>query len=190
MTNITEVQFSLYGAGINTPGGQKPAKQGTLKDVYDWMTSVKMMKLTEELRSIKDEKMQKAFKAEKLPFVTFSGTFCYRNAKGLIQHSSLQCFDFDHLGGKEQVWRVREILKSDPYFETELLFTSPRADGVKWVTQIDLSRGSHELWYGAIRNYLLKTYNLEADPSPSNVASACFLCHDANLIINPLIAPF
>ncbi len=188
--DITKVLFSLYGAGINTPQGQKPVKQGTLKDVYAWMNSMHMMELTHELRSIKDEKAQKAFKAERLPFATFSGQFRYRNAQGLIEHSGLQCFDIDHLANKDEVWRVRKLLEADEYFDTELMFTSPRGNGVKWVTHIDLSRGTHEQWYAAIREHLRRAYGIEADPMPANVASACFLCWDANVIINPQVAPY
>lgn len=146
---------------------------------------MKMMQLTKELRAIEDEKQQKAFKAERLPFATFSGTFSYRNQQGLIEHSGLLCFDFDHLGGKDNLWKVRKQLESDPYFETMLMFTSPRGDGVKWVTHIDLDRGPHEKWYRAVSNYLHQTYSLEADKAPANVASACFLCWDANMVINP-----
>lgn len=178
--------FSLFAAGINKAESQRPYKQeGTLEDVYRWMNSMKMMQLTQQLRSITDEKEQKAFKASHLPFATFSGTFSYRNQQGLIDHSGQLCFDFDHLGGKENLWKARKQLENDPYFDTMLMFTSPRGDGVKWVTHIDLSRGPHEKWYRAVSNYLRQTYGLEADKAPANVASACFLCWDADMVINP-----
>lgn len=188
--DITKAVVSLFGAGINSPNGQKPAKQGTLLDVYNWMTSMRLMNLTHELRAIEDEKAQKAFKVGKLPFVTFSGQFSYRNAKGLITHSGLQCFDIDHLANKDEVWRVRKQLETDNFFETELMFTSPRGNGVKWVTHIDLTRGTHEQWYAAIREHLRRAYGIEADPMPASVASSCFLCWDANLVINPKIIAF
>lgn len=188
--DVLNAKFSLFSAGINTQGGQKPYMQGTLKDVYTWMNSQKMVDLTHELRSIKDEKEQKAFKAERLPFVTFSGQFSYRNAKGLIQHSGLLCFDIDHLANEDEVWHIRKLLQEDVYFDTDFMFTSPRGTGVKWVTHIDLARGTHEQWYAAIREYLRRTYGIEADPLPANVASACFLCFDANLVVNSIVAPF
>lgn len=177
-------QCSIFAPGINKAAGQHPCLQGTLYDVYRWMNSMEMMQITQQLRSIPEEKEQKAFKAERLPFFTPSGTFAYRNAKGLIKHSQMVCFDFDHLGGKERLWQARHLLENDPTFETLLMFTSPRGDGVKWITHIDLSRGSHEMWYRAIANYLSATYGLEADKAPANVASACFLCWDADLVIN------
>lgn len=63
MKDVTTAHFSLFAAGINKPSSQRPYKQGTLKDVYCWMNSMKMMQLTEQLRGIKDEKEQKLFKA-------------------------------------------------------------------------------------------------------------------------------
>ncbi len=113
MKDVTSARFSLFAAGINKPSSQRPYKQGTLGDVYCWMNSMKMMKLTEQLRGIKDEKEQKLFKASSLPFATFSGTFAYRNPNGLLQHSGLLCFDFDHLGGNENLWKARHLLEQD-----------------------------------------------------------------------------
>lgn len=186
--DILQAKFSLYGAGIRSKESQHPYRQdASLYDVCAWMKSERMKSLTQELRSIEDEKQQRTFKSGKLPFATFSGQFSYRNADGLIQHSGLQCFDIDHLEGVDAVQQVRQLLQQDEYFTTELMFTSPRGYGVKWITHIDLSRGTHEQWYEAITEHLRRRYGIVVDSSPSNVASACFLCYDANLIINPKV---
>ena len=42
MKDVTTAHFSLFAAGINKPSSQRPYKQGTLKDVYCWMNSMKM----------------------------------------------------------------------------------------------------------------------------------------------------
>ena len=86
--------------------------------------------------------------------------------------------------------RVKLLLVADPYFETRMAFTSPSGDGLKWITQVDLGRGTHEQWYRAIRNYLQQQYGLSADPAPSSVVSACFLCFDANVMVGEDIAAF
>lgn len=179
--DIANARFSIFGAGIK---GTKPYMQGTLADVYQWMNSPRLADLTQQLRGLADKDAQRAFKAKALPFATFSGQFAYRNAHELIQHSGLQCFDFDGLSAPGEVQQVRDALAGDEYFTTELMFTSPSGNGVKWVTHVDLARGTHEMWYAAIREYLRRTYGLEADPAPANVASACFLCSDSNLVIN------
>ena len=49
MKDVTTTRFSLFAAGINKPSSQRPYKQGTLKDVYCWMNSMKMMQLTDEV---------------------------------------------------------------------------------------------------------------------------------------------
>lgn len=188
--DVTEVRVSMFAAGINNKENQRPFIQASLKELFYWMTSEESYRLTHELRNLKDEKDQKAFKVENLPFVTFSGTFSYRNAKGLIEHSSLLCFDFDHLGGKDKLWEVRNKLEHDDTFDTILGFTSPRGDGYKWVIRIDLNRATHEEWYQAVCNYLAQKYDLHPDPAPKSVASACFLCYDPNIYVDPKIFPF
>lgn len=185
------LRFSLFGAGINKPSGLVPhIREATLRDVYQWMNTMRMKELTDKLRSIGDERERRLFKASRLPFATFSGTFSRRCAEGLISHSSLLCFDFDHLGDSHEVMRVKLLLVADPYFETRMAFTSPSGDGLKWITQVDLGRGTHEQWYRAIRNYLQQQYGLSADPAPSSVVSACFLCFDANVMVGEDIAAF
>lgn len=180
--------FSMYGAGITR--NLVPNRQGTILDVYCWMQDRKMAELTHQLRSIADPKAQQAFKRERLPYCTFGGQFSYRKESCLLMPSGLICMDFDHLGGTTEVLRVRQLLTDDPYFETQLLFTSPRGDGVKWVTDIDLSRATYGEWFDAISRYLRQTYGLDTDPAPRNICSACYLCHDPEARINPLVAPF
>ena len=76
---------------------------------------------------------------------------------------------------------------ADPYFETELLFTSPSGVGVKWVTHIDLARCDFRTWYRAISNYLKQTYGLTADSSGVNISRACYLPHDPEVFVNPIL---
>lgn len=171
--------FSLFAPGINTQKGQVPyVREATMQTVREWMASPRMKRLTLELRSIDNEKLQRAFKTERLPFATFGGVFSRRTESGLISPSGLQCFDFDHLGGPDAVTEVKTLLRADRYFDTQLMFTSPRGDGVKWVTSIDLSRATYAQWYTAICNYLHSELHLNPDSAPRNIASACFLCWD------------
>lgn len=188
---LDEMRFSLFGAGINTQHGLTPHTQrATLRDAFRWMNSMRMKELTDKLRAIGDPKERKLFKASRLPFATFSGVFQRRNAEGLVSHSSLLCFDFDHLGDPGAITETKLMLLKDPYFETLLAFTSPSGDGLKWVTRVDLKRATHERWYRAIRRYLAAEYRLEADPAPSSVVAACFLSFDARMKFREDIAEF
>lgn len=139
---------------------------------------------TQTLRSLADEQQHRKYKGEHFAFALFSGLFNARKDSGLIQHSGLICIDFDHLGDRKT--EVSQRLINDPYFETELLFTSPSGDGLKWVVEIDLARCDHRTWFAAISSYVRQQYHLEADKSGANESRACFLPYDPNCYINPL----
>lgn len=187
--DLRMVRLSLFGAGISSKQGQQPYSQASLMEVVKWMHTLKLAQLTHSLRQLTDEKEQKAFKAERLPFAVFAAQCSYRNEEGIISLTGLAAFDFDHLDA-DRLALAREQLTADPCFETVLLFTSPRGNGLKWVTAIDLARGDYKTWYTAICNYLRHTYSLEADTATSSPVSACFLCYDPHMIIHPDVENF
>ena len=159
----------------------------TVDEVYDYITlDMRASQVTRELRKIEDEKKRREFKSKNFDFVCFSGTFSYRKDDCLIEHSGLLCLDFDHLPHLE-MWDIRKKLIADPYFTTQLLFTSPSGDGLKWVVDIDLGKCDHRTWFYAIQNYVLETYHLEADSQCVNVSRSCFLPHDGSCYVNPII---
>ena len=89
--------------------------------------------------------------------------------------------DFDHLPNLNE---VKKQLLEDEYFETELLFTSPSGDGLKWVIKIDLSKATHQEYFKAVSNYLQQKYKLEVDQSGKDISRACFLSHDPDAILH------
>lgn len=159
----------------------------TIREAYEYITlDPKALEATQQLRKIVDEKKRREFKAQNFDFACFSGTFSYRKDDCLVEHSGLLCVDFDHLPHLE-MWQIRKKLIADPYFTTELLFTSPSGDGMKWVVDIDLAKCDHRTWFRAISNYVRATYQLEADPQCVNVSRACFLPNDGSCYVNPNI---
>lgn len=158
-----------------------PSSTLRLHQIYDFIKSKKYKAVTEELRSITDPKEKRKFKANRLDYVTFSGVFERRNDKFLIKHSSLITIDFDHL---ENLEKVRTLLLQDPYFDTEMLFTSPSGDGIKWIIKINLKEATHAEYFQAVSNYIKSTYHLEVDASGKDVSRACFLPHDANAYLH------
>lgn len=159
----------------------------TIKEAYQYITSLEPMERTHKLRAFNDEKEAKKFKAQNFDFALFSGTFRQRKAEALSEHSGLICLDFDHVGNHRQRWALREKLLKDPYFKTELLFTSPSGDGLKWIVSIDIDRHDHLTWFIALQNYIRHTYGVEADKACKDVCRACFLPHDASCYVNPII---
>ena len=125
------------------------------------------------------------YKAGKLDYVRFSGTFREPTDTGLFAHSELMCLDLDHVGSTAEVEALRQKLIADPCIETRLLFISPSGDGLKWVVAIDPQRHSQQVWYWAIAAYVKATYQVEADTTCCNVSRACFLCHDASCYLAP-----
>ena len=78
-----------------------------------------------------------------------------------------------------------KVLLNDPKIETELLFTSPSGDGLKWIVPIYYNDLTHDEYFEAVKNYLDDAYNLKIDASGKNFSRACFLPHDPNIYINP-----
>ncbi len=160
----------------------------SLEDVFLRVATNRYMDVTAELRSLATPKERRDFKAKRLDFVCFSGLFSHRRDDGLTRHSSLLCLDFDHLGPR--LPEARALLADDPCLETELLFTSPSGDGLKWVVEIDLQRATHRTWFRAIQEYARRTYGLEADANCANESRGCLLCHDPMAYVNPLVCPY
>jgi len=160
-----------------------PEKIISLAQCYKAISGNYLQKTTSELRklSCKDEKRK--FKANRFPFVTFSGTFKHRSESGLIKHSGLMVLDFDNL---ELIRTLKIKLLLDKYLEPVLLFTSPSGTGLKAVLKIDMLQTlTHRKIFEAIKIYIKKTYQVEVDPSGRDVCRVCFLCHDPEAIIHP-----
>ena len=152
-----------------------PTEKVRLHQIFERITSDKYKSITEQFRAIKNPKEARKFKANHFDYVTFSGVFSKRNDDSLIEHSSLLTIDFDHLQNLEE---LKQQLLNDEYFETELLFTSPSGEGLKWIIRIDISKVPHNEYFIAVANYIKQTYNIEVDQSGKDISRACFLSHD------------
>ena len=172
-------KFSYYKSPIRNI---YPAKSIGLQDVYNMIKDVNRKYKTRMLRTIKDRKKAQHYKANNFDYVTFSGVFTKRTDKNLVKHSSLLVVDFDHL---KDVNKVKEKLFMDTYFETELLFTSPSGDGLKWLIKIDLKEETHSQYCMAVSRYLEETYGIAMDTSGQDVSRACYLPYDPDIFINP-----
>lgn len=159
-----------------------PKRKIDLVNLYNEIKGSRYIKRTEKLRKIEDTKEARKFKASQFDYVTFSGIFSKRTDKELIEHSGLLTLDFDHIANVEE---LRNKLLNDEYFETELLFTSPSGDGLKWIIPIDLEEVNHQEYFKAVANYIQSTYGLEVDQSGKDISRACFLPHDSKVYLNP-----
>ncbi len=171
-------KFSYFKAPVKNT---IPAKEVNILDVYHMIKS-QFKKQTERLRAISDRKDARQFKAANFDYVTFSGVFNKRSDKELIRHSGLVAIDFDHVA---KLPELIDSLLNDEYFETELLFTSPSGDGLKWIVSIDITEHAHKDWFTSIKNYIREAHQLDVDSAGKDVSRACFLPHDANIYLHP-----
>jgi hypothetical protein len=184
--------FSFFKAPISNT---KPYKTIGIRDAYNYIVGDFAKQRTDKLRTIlsplscgegQGERHKKArfFKSANFDYCTFSGVFEKRNDNALVKDSGLLCIDFDNL---QAVDLLRDQLLQDEYFDTQLLFRSPSGNGLKWVIEIDASEISHADYFNAVANYIKATYKVEVDKSGRDVSRACFLPHDPQAFINPLI---
>ena len=182
--------FSIFRRPITN---KHPYQVVNLIDVFNYIISDYAKDRTNELRTIKDDRYRRQYKADKFDYCTFSGIFSVRTDKAIIQHSGLICLDFDHLKDVESIF---EALKEDAYFETLLLFRSPSGDGLKWVISFHdsyfrygkdgESYSDYQVrFFAGLYNYIFNHYDVEVDRSCRNLSRACFLPHDPAAYLNP-----
>ena len=172
-------QFSFFRKPIHNI---EPIRAVTVVDIYRYIVGPYAEKQTLELRAIGNPSESKIYKATHFDYCTFSGLFRKRNERELVMHSELMCIDFDRVGDPEEL-KVR-LLNHD-YFDTELLFTSPSGDGVKWIIPIELKGWKHSDYFQAVCNCIEATGLPPVDKSGSDVARSCFLPWDPKAYINP-----
>lgn len=166
--------FSFYKGPIQNT---EPLGEVTLETCYEYIISDTAQPATEALRAIdpSDKESHRKFKATNFDSVTFSGTFTRRGADNLIAHSGLIGLDFDHVPDRVA---LKEQLLKDPYFQTQLVFTSVSSTGLRWVIEIDLTKADHATWFKALSRYMKETYGISIDPQCSDVCRASFLPYD------------
>lgn len=181
----TQAQFSFFWRPVMN---KRPCEVFDLRKVYNYITGPQAQAATEALRAEPDEGKQREMKKVGFNYVTFSGIFSYCSDDCLLQHSGLLCLDFDHLG--ERFEELRQQLLADQYFDTMLLFRSPRGNGLKWVIHIDLTGGTHRQWFRGVQAYVRKKYGLEVDEKCINESRACFLPYDPEAMVTKKVLPF
>lgn len=160
----------------------KPMITLDLAQIHKFITGPHLVDITRKLRSLPTPKERRLFKANRFPYVTFSGIFSSRRDQDLVKHSSLVVFDFDDLKNVEE---VMHILLHETALETQLLFVSPSGNGLKWVLKIEPENGSHRDFFLGVSNYLWNSFGLKTDGSGRDVSRACFLSFDENCHLHP-----
>ncbi len=173
----TNPLFTFFRAPITNT---QPHSRASLRQIHNAIKGNYYKPQTDKLRELcrggACPAQIRRFKAQNFDYCTFSGIFTTRSNKAQLSHSGLICFDFDHVN----VTTLRHQLLNDPYLNTQLLFTSPSGEGLKWVVAIEPNPHTHANYFHAIEDYLKKTYNAHPDKSGKDLSRACFLPHDPN----------
>lgn len=205
-TGESQPLFSFFRAPISNT---RPHRTVNLNQVFNAIKGDYYRTQTEALRTLRHQaetgestrREVQRFKGENFDYATFSGIFSRRCNDALQAHSGLLCLDFDHVeqwNGESSwhrpahsvaprsllqgVYGLRYALLHDEYQDTRLLFRSPGGDGLKWIIAIDLREATHSEWFDAVSRYVSSTYGLEPDPSGRDLARACYLPWDPDVI--------
>jgi hypothetical protein len=170
--------FSFYKAPIK--GTTHPELDVSISDVVCKLKGDEYKSLIERCRS-NGKSTLSMIKEKMLDFVTFSGSFSYRNADSITNYSGYICIDLDDLVDPEE---TKHLLSQDTSVPPLLIFTSPSGKGIKVVYKVAGDQSDHSQYFDALCNYLIDTYNLKADLSGKDVPRACFLSHDPDLYFN------
>lgn len=162
-------KFSYYKPPITN---KFPERAITLKEAARIITANKgIKKIVDRVREADGDKAKEIKK--ELPYVTFSGIFEKRLNEKLQQHSGLLCMDVDG----QQVAELKDIVPA-------LMFVSPTGTGQKIVFEIDLKSGKHLDYFFALEAYFKKEHDITIDKACKDVARACWLSHDPNVVLS------
>jgi RecA-family ATPase len=167
--------FSIYEPPIKW--NKTPLKDVSVNDVYKVITSTKYKAITEQLRMLETKEERTYYKTEKFHFATFSGTFRpnERQSEKVVQHSGLICVDIDGLEQSQLVELKPKILED---FTPNLMFVSPKGNGLKIVYQIDIESNTHLSYFEALQSYFSSVHSVDIDKACKDVVRACFLPYD------------
>lgn len=157
-----------------------PKETVNLRTLFERIKGPDYQKQTETLRALEDPKEARKYKARHFPYVTFAGCFEKRDDKHLLTPSGLLVIDLDDV---QELPAVREALKAELIFETELLFVSPSGRGLKWVTSYPHQDVTHQEHFRQVCSYLEAIYGLKPDESGKDTSRACFICADPEAVL-------
>ncbi|MGJ1296524.1 BT4734/BF3469 family protein [Sphingobacterium spiritivorum] len=177
--------FSFYNGPIRNV---KPFREVGLKEAIDIIRSERFADDVIRLRNCTEKSTRKAIK-DSLPYFTFSGTFTKRLNDALKNHSGLIVLDFDDLPDDIIHKFKHDFVSVDLVCAT---FLSPSGNGLKVIVKTSdnldsfTDIASYQLAaFNQVSGYFEDNFNIAADPSGKDVARACFVSYDPEVIYNP-----
>jgi len=172
-------KISLFPEGkLNKEGKMAPATVPfTALEFDDYLQQVKDGEFQDEVLQFRASKIEKT----KLRGVTASGTFTYRNANNLNQHSGFIAIDIDAKDNPDKdLNSVKEKFKSDPYIYS----FHHSAGGYGICSYVKIAAEKHLDSFLSLEKYFADNYELIIDQSCKDVARFRFVSYDPDLFIN------
>jgi hypothetical protein len=162
--SVLNVEVSCF-RNYDTPQNPVPI------NLMTWLTSTKYKDKVEAIRSIDDKRERDAIKAT-LPAITPSGIFSYRSQSKLIHHSGLIQIDID-LSPKNKLISNWEDLKAELIKLPQIAYLGKSVSGLGYWGLIPIPADSegHKLYFDSLKEIFLKSWGIELDDKPKNVAS-------------------
>lgn len=174
MKNYLDIEVSYFR---NCMDVQHPK----LINLLDWLHSVKYKKEVDIIRRTSDVDIRKSLK-KKLPVITPSGTFKYRNQNGLIKHSGLIQFDIDlqdnHL--LQNYDKMQESLS----MITNVAYCGWSASGKGYWGLVPIQDPAMHVEHFEALKEVFFFLGIKIDPAPGNVASTRYYSYDKNGYFN------
>lgn len=172
----TKINISYFKAPIRNT---QPYKDVSPSDVAKVIKGNFFKEKTDNLRELSDVDEARKYKSDNFDYVTFSGTFTERKKTALVEYSSLIALDFDHV----DVESTKNKILNQKDIDTVLLFVSPSGDGIKWIVP-STTKDEHEKVFRMYQRYCKELFDLDVDESGKDIARACFIPHDPNVVYN------
>lgn len=164
--------ISLYPVITNVKNSKDISIDTFFQQIKDGRWQDEILKL----RSEPDQGKKKLIK-DKLPYVTISGKFKYRNDNGIEKHSGFICMDIDHV---ENINEVKSELYADNYFYS--VFTSCSGNGLCAIAKINPK--AHLESFNFLSEHLYTKYNINVDEKCKDVSRPRFVSYDPDIYIN------
>lgn len=181
--SVLNVEVSCF-RNYDTP--QNPVPVNLIK----WLTSTQYKDKVEAIRLIDGKRERDAIKAT-LPAITPSGIFSYRSQSKLINHSGLIQIDID-LSNKNKLISNWDDLKSELIKLPQIAYLGKSVSGLGYWGLIPIPPDSdgHKLYFDSLKEIFLKSWGIELDDKPKNVASLRGYSFDPEAYFNHQATPF
>lgn len=152
----------------------------TLARVLKNFMGKNFQQVIEEARCLYNEGQSEAYVLfkNKLPAITFSGTFKdKRTASNIQSYSGLIVLDVDKIG--KNLNEVKERIFNDEFVLA--VWISPSGDGLKFLIKTDREAIDHKKVYKNALIYFSKKFEINVDKSGSDISRLCFVSFDKEL---------